>query len=287
MPLRKSTGLRDKFMGIKTNLITNGTFDTDTTGWSAADATLSAAAGGSGSTTGMQIENSSAASGSAYQNIDTVAGRIYLLTLKGKIGTSDGYGVMIGTPADDDSILPLMTFADATLTDRSFAFVAEDSSTRITLVNTSSDSGETVLFDDVVVDEILDGFVEIMRNCKINIYTGSQPASANDAATGTLLVTITKGGDGSTGLTWEPASGNGVASKPSGDVWQGTAVASGTAGWFRCYAEGDDPSSSSATAARFDGAISTSGAQINMTSTSVASGSVQTIASFTYTDPAS
>lgn len=287
MPLRKSVGLRDKFMGAKVNLVTNGDFDSDTTGWSAASASLTVAAGGSGSTTGLQIENSGSASGSAYQNISTVAGRVYLLTFKGKVGTADTYGVRIGTTVDDDATLPLMTFNDATLTERSFAFVAPADTTRITLVNGSSDSGETVLFDDVVVDELLDGFVEIMRNCKINIYTGAQPASANDAATGTRLVTITKGGDGSTGLTWEPASGNGIASKPSADVWQGAAVASGTAGWFRCYQEGDDPSSSSTTAARFDGSISTSGAEMNMTSTSVASGSVQTIASFTYTDPAS
>lgn len=287
MALRKSTGLRDKFMGIKTNLVTNGTFDSTTTGWTASGSTLSAAAGGASSTTGLQVENSGAASGLAYQDITTRAGRVYVLTLKGKLGTSAGYGVKVGTTAVDDAILPLLTFADATLTERKIAFVSSGTTTRISLVNTSSTAGHTVLFDDVVVEEVLDGFAEIMRNCKINIYTGAQPASANDAATGTLLVQITKGGDGSTGLTWEPASGNGVASKPVSDTWQGTASATGTAGWFRCFEEGDDPSASSTTAARFDGSIATSGAQINMTSTSISSGSVQTISSFTYTDPAS
>lgn len=62
----------------------------------------------------------------------------------------------------------------------------------------------------------------------VKIYTGSQPASAADAASGTLLVTITCS---------DPAFGN------SGAVTAGTATANaiaavnaaatGTAGWFR------------------------------------------------------
>jgi len=285
MPLRLSTGLRDKLIGIKTNLVSNGTFDSNTTGWTSSGSSLSTAAGGSSSTTGLQITNSGAASGSAYADITTRVGRMYLLTLKGKLGTSDGYAVKIGTTGNSGSIFTSPTLTDATLTERKFAFVASTTTTRLTLVNTSTDSGETVLFDDVVVEELLDGFVEVMRGCKINIYTGSQPTTANDAASGTLLVTITKGGDGSTGLDWSPSS-SGTAAKPSGDTWAGTAGASGTAGWFRCFEDGDDPAAASTAAARFDGGVGTSGQQINMTSTTIASGAVQTVSSFTYTQPA-
>jgi hypothetical protein len=284
MALRLSQGLRDKLIGIKTNLVTNGSFDSNTTGWTASGATLSSVAGGNASNA-LQIENSGSASGAAYQDITTRANRVYFLTLKAKVGTADGFQVKIGTTSDDDGIFASPVYTDSTLSEKKFAFVASGTTTRLTLVNTSEDSGETVLFEDVVVEEVLDGFIEVMRGCKINIYTGSQPTTANDAATGTLLVTITKGGDGSTGLDWNLASA-GVASKPAGDTWAGTAVASGTAGWFRCYEEGDDPSASSTTAARFDGSVATSGGQINMTSTTIASGAVQTVSSLTYTQPA-
>jgi hypothetical protein len=285
MPLRLSTGLRDKLIGAKANLASNGTFDTNTTGWTGVGATLTAASGGASSTTGLGIANAGASAGSAYQDITTRAGRVYLAKFKFRVGTAAGGSFDVGTPSLPKSIVDGASLSDATLTQKQVAFVASDATTRITLNNDSAVSGETVLFDDVIVEEILDGFTEIMRNCKINVYTGAQPATANDAASGTLLFTITKGGDGVTGLEWNPASA-GAASKPSGDSWAGTAVASGTAGWFRAYEEGDDPSGASTANARFDGSVATSGAQINMTSTTIASGAVQTVSSFTYTQPA-
>lgn len=285
MALRLSTGLRDKLIGAKANIVSNGNFNTNTAGWTAADATITAAAGGSSSTTGLQIANSSAASGSAYQDLTTRIGRVYKVTVKGKVGDADGFQVKIGTTADDDANLASTVYTDTELKEKTFVFIALATTTRLTLVNSSATSAEAVIFDDVVVEELLDGFTEIMRKCKINVYTGAQPTTANDAATGSLLFTVTKGGDGTTGLDWNPAS-SGAASKPSGDTWAGTAIADGTAGWFRCYEEGDDPSAASTTNARFDGSVATSGAQINMTSTAIANGAVQTVSSFTYTQPA-
>jgi len=285
MPLRLSTGFRDKVVGAKTNVVSNGTFNTNTTGWTATGATLSAAAGGSSSTTGLQIANSGAASGSAYQDLTTVVGRVYKVSLKGMVGTASGFQVKAGTTADDDANMLSAVFTDATLASKEFVFIATATTTRLTLVNASSASGQTVLFDDVVCEELLDGVAEIMRNCKINVYTGSQPASANNAATGTLLYTITKNNDGVTGLEWTSAS-NGTIAKQSGDTWAGIGLAGGTAGWFRAYEEDDNPASSSTTAARFDGAVATSGGEMTVTSTTVASGAVQTVSSFTYTQPA-
>lgn len=82
----------------------------------------------------------------------------------------------------------------------------------------------------------------------VEIRTGSQPASANDAATGTLLVTITLN---------DPAFGAGgasVAGRADADVDPvptGTGVADGTAGWARCK--------DSAGTTCFDGSVSESG----------------------------
>lgn len=107
----------------------------------------------------------------------------------------------------------------------------------------------------------------------VEIRTGSAPASPQAAATGTLLATVTLNdpayGDAATGVCMLD-----VTPEPSG-----TAVASGTAGWARFY--------DSAANAVFDGACSTSGALVNLATTSVNSGQAVTVTSGSYTQPAS
>jgi len=81
----------------------------------------------------------------------------------------------------------------------------------------------------------------------------------------------------------------GVVSKLSSQTWSGVAGAGGTAGWFRFYAsEADDGSADTAAAKkRIDGAISTSGSQMDMASTTITSGSTQTVNTFALTLPSS
>src|SRR5687768_13225294 len=89
-----------------------------------------------------------------------------------------------------------------------------------------------------------DGIVDLLDAgagaATIEIRTGSQPATPNTAATGTLLVTFTMAdpafGAASTGVAT-------AASLPR----TGTGVAAGTAGWARAY--------DSNAAAVFDGAV--------------------------------
>jgi hypothetical protein len=59
----------------------------------------------------------------------------------------------------------------------------------------------------------------------VEIRTGTQPASANTAASGTLLATITLPAS-----PWATASGGSIAKQ---NTWSATAVASGTAGYAR------------------------------------------------------
>jgi hypothetical protein len=70
-------------------------------------------------------------------------------------------------------------------------------------------------------------------------------------------------------------------------IWQGTAVETGTAGWFRFVAGGSSESGSSTTDIRFDGNVGTSGADLNLSSTAITSGAVQSISGFTLTIPIS
>jgi len=118
----------------------------------------------------------------------------------------------------------------------------------------------------------------------INIYSGSQPASADSPATGTLLATIYSDG-AAIGVSFD-APVAGAISKAAAQTWSGTAVATGTAGYYRLFEALDDPTLQSAVKARLDGAIATSGAELNMSSTAIVASAVQTITSFTVTLPA-
>lgn len=136
-----------------------------------------------------------------------------------------------------------------------------------------------------------EGFQTIMQNGVIRIFPGVQPASADDAegATALLDVTVSSGaftpGTADNGLNFA-APDSGSCAKASGEVWSGAAAATGTAGWFRFYAN-DRTTGADTTHARFDGSVSTSGAQLNMSSTAITAGATTTIDSFVVTMPAS
>lgn len=284
MALRLSTGFRNKILGQAISIALNGTFDSNTTNWTAAGATLASVAGGQ-SGNALEVTASGAAIGQGYQDITTVIGRIYKLTCYFKKGTSDFGSIQVGDSGDPDAIATSGALSDAAWALKTIVFIATAVTTRITLQTDDPTNTETSLFDELVVNEIIDGIQAILRGCKIAIYSGTQPVDADSVATGTLLVTISLDG-GATGLSWGDAVA-GVLSKNADETWQGTAVADGTAGWFRCYQSGDDPAVAETELARFDGAVSTSGAQLNMSSTAIVDLAVQTISAFTYTQPAS
>ena len=133
---------------------------------------------------------------------------------------------------------------------------------------------------------------DVMRNGILCIYSGSQPANGDTAFSGTLLVSITVGsgafvcGTETYGLEFGDEA-SGYLEKCDGEVWSGVAVATGTAGWFRFHANATDyvVSGASTTLPRIDGSVGTSGADLNMASTSIVSGSTYTIDSFKLTLP--
>jgi hypothetical protein len=145
-----------------------------------------------------------------------------------------------------------------------------------------------------LVDKLMDtgSFKTLFENAAdgflIDIYTGAQPADANDAATGTKLVTISKGGDG-TGMTFEASAGTnpGELEKNAGETWSGTSVATGTAGWFRVYRKADAAThgDASTTEYRVDGTVGTSGQQMNVGSLSITSGAPFVLTSAAFTLP--
>ncbi len=102
----------------------------------------------------------------------------------------------------------------------------------------------------------------------MQVRTGTQPTSANDAATGTLLVTFT---------LEDPAFGaasSGVATADTTPDISAIGVAAGTAGWFRAL--------DSTGATVLDGAV---GAEMTMSTTTISIGLTVTLTDWTVTMP--
>lgn len=141
-------------------------------------------------------------------------------------------------------------------------------------------------------------FKTLMDAGFLYIYSGTPPASADSALPGgsTLLCVISVDSGATGGTFAEPAAG--VISKTGGETWSGLGLAAGTAGWFRFHALATDETTTRARSAaadpgtgadyeRFDGTIGVSGADMNLSNTSIAVGATQTITSFSVTLPAS
>lgn len=105
----------------------------------------------------------------------------------------------------------------------------------------------------------------------IRIYTGGQPATADTAATGTLLATLPLNNPG-----FNPAAG-GVKSINLAVTVQANAVASGTAGWARMFNGNDEPI--------FDGSVAVAGGDFTINTTALISAQAVVLQGGTITDP--
>ena len=101
----------------------------------------------------------------------------------------------------------------------------------------------------------------------LEIWTGNQPADCATAASGSLLVQFALPSD------WMAAASGG--SKAKNGTWSGTAVGTGTAGYFRIVESG------SPTTCHLQGDITD---DMTIDNTSIAAGQTVTITGFTLTD---
>jgi len=111
---------------------------------------------------------------------------------------------------------------------------------------------------------------DIGTSCVIKIFTGAVPSDCTTADTGTLLVTFA-GNASSFG-----AAASGVLTVNS--VGIATAVATGTAGYFRIY-----PTAVTTTNAVMQGTCGVASADMILTSTSISSGQIIQFTSMTVT----
>lgn len=135
------------------------------------------------------------------------------------------------------------------------------------------------------------GLAGALANGVIYIYSGSQPVSANNAVSGTLLGKVTLNGDAfsfgspTNGLNLDTPV-DGVIAKEPADDWKFDGIADGTAGWFRFMGNATDALGSSTTLARLDGSVGTSGADLNLSNIAILTGAPNTVDVFQITAPA-
>ena len=126
----------------------------------------------------------------------------------------------------------------------------------------------TIRFNNDTRNFLADALGGAMAAATLSIYTGSQPATANVAASGTKLVDIT--------INSFSAASTGTAALDTSTPSVGTALASGTAGWGRI----------THTSGVIDGTVGTSGTDFTINSTSITSGSAVTLTAMTLVQPA-
>ena len=277
MAFRFSTGLKNKLLGKTVDLIENGSFNSDASGWSAIDATLQAVDGGYEGKC-LQITNTTDANGYAYQGKPVKMGHRYMLELYHKNGTAKGR-VKVGPDINNGSYVD-EELDDSDWTRHLFLIEVPDSVNTIyvTLLVESTTANDTTLFDEISCKWEASSIKEIFKNSKLILYTGTQPDSPDEAPVGTKLVEITRDASGNFDLRFDEAD-NGAIDKVPTDNWSGWATADGDAGWFRLITNGDSGVYSEADC-RIDGAVGTANAELIMADTHITNGSIQTISVF-------
>lgn len=219
-------------------------------------------------------------------------------------------------PAPTGNLLCTFTLAAGAKTDEvkasgSVALTGGASGSLDTLtVNGLEIMGSSTPFDTSLTQTAVDVALKINRNPKNKLFVASASAGTititakaglgtlpNGWVVATTETTITttntnmaSGVNSVNGLTFDVASG-GTLPKNATEVWSGVVSGAGTqtAGWFRLKGAIADDNSLDSTNLKFhrlDGSIATSGADMNMTSTSFVNGATQTVNTFALTLPA-
>ena len=280
MATRLSPALATKILGDNINLVSNGTFDSVTTGWTAVTAALTSEADGQAGNCLRVAESGGVAAGSAYQDVVTKVGHLYSFSGYFKKGTADSGMIKIGTSGSPTLYYTSGALSDAAWAQKKAWFIATTVATRITLESTDATAGEYSDFDTLVLTCESHSLQDIMNGAEIKVYSGTQPATANLAPTGTLLCTIKNAGSG---ITLGDAVA-GVIGIAAGETWNGVTGVAGTAAWFRMQHD-DDLETLNDTDCRLDGSVGTTGAQLNFTSTTFALGATETVTGFNITFP--
>ena len=119
-------------------------------------------------------------------------------------------------------------------------------------------------------------FKDAVNGTVLRVYSGTAPASADDAiGAAVLLCTISVDGTG-TGVTLDASASGGVINKNPSEVWTGDVTTSGTASFFRMEFS-SDTGAFSTSAARLQGTVGLVGADLNFSSVSLTAGDARRV----------
>lgn len=138
-------------------------------------------------------------------------------------------------------------------------------------------------------ERVMPTLAAVFERGHIQIYSGTQPATADQAPTGTLLARVTLNGlpveNNNHGLFFQVEGPYLI--KPPLAVWRMVVLASGAAGWWRLVAA-DETGGPSYVHARIDGAIGidpSSNAEMILPSLALVAGTAHNFDSFFYSIP--
>lgn len=137
-----------------------------------------------------------------------------------------------------------------------------------------------LFFADTGVKAALDAFAAQLNSGFIDIYDGTQPTDANTAVGAQVkLARLTFSATAFPASTTSGTAPSRVASAAANAITSDTnADATGTATWFRAL-------KSDGTTAILDGTVGTSGADLNLSTTSIIAGGTVTVTGFTISLP--
>ena len=130
-----------------TELITNGSFDTDTTGWSSFNASLSAVNGL------LRVTSSGSGAQVAYQSFATEAGKRYRIAADVIRGSSSHVILSVGNGATTAKLANSVSFNDGV--GQAATFVAENTTTYVRAqLNSNAPAGQFSDFDNISVQAL-------------------------------------------------------------------------------------------------------------------------------------
>jgi hypothetical protein len=141
------------FTGLGSELVTNGAFDTDASGWTATNGSVSV----SGGEATLTRSSSSAVYSTLHRSITTEVGKTYYCSIEWRGGTSPKFSIQAGTTARalDLGSSGIGDAPPAVGETVDFAFVATGTTTWITVVGDDTASTTTTAsFDNISVREL-------------------------------------------------------------------------------------------------------------------------------------
>jgi hypothetical protein len=125
------------------------------------------------------------------------------------------------------------------------------------------------------------GGVMVEAKCAGEVYS---VLVSTTASVGTIAWSACVANSRYNGLLFGSASA-GVIGKESAYAWSGSAIVTGTAGWFRLSENDDDYDADSTSCVRIDGTVGTSGADLTVGSSSLTANGAVTLDSANFTNP--